>query len=108
MLRYMLHVEGTPQTLEGLIADPGDRLKAVGPIFEAVGGKLEQYYLEVGGNSSHLVVQVPDQETLAALTSALYASGALRSIKATGILTSEEAIDVFKKAATVNYQPPSA
>jgi len=100
-------MEATPETVTGLIAGTGDRAEAVAPVFEAVGGTLEQYYVEVGGTSSYLVVTVPDQESLAAVNSAVFSSGALKSIQTIPVITSKEAIGVFKKAGSVAYQPPS-
>jgi hypothetical protein len=38
---------------------------------------------------------------------AVLAGGAITSIKATGILTAQETVDVMKKAGDVVYKPPS-
>jgi len=43
-----------------------------------------------------------------ALTMAVLASGAVASIKCTGILTSAEAVEAMKAAGNVGYRPPSS
>jgi len=50
---------------------------------------------------------MPDQESVGAVNAAIFASGAVTSIKATAIVTAEEAVDIFKKAANVAYRPPT-
>ena len=106
MPRYMIQETYTPQPLAALLQNPQDRTEAVRPIFEAVGGSLEQYYVSLAENTVFLIADIPDQASLGAIMWAIFAGGALVSIRATPIITASEAVDVFKRAASVAYRPP--
>jgi len=84
-----------------------DRAEAIRPIFEAVGGSLEHYYVAYTENTVYLLAEIPDQESLAALIWAFQAGGGPISIKATPLMTFTEALDVFKKAGSLGYRPPT-
>ena len=88
-------------------ATQNGKLEAVRPIFQSVGGKLEHYYVAYNENTVYLIAEIPDQESLAELIWAFQAGGGPTSIKATPIMTSTEAVDVLKKAATLGYRPPT-
>ena len=45
MSRYMIQATTTPQAAAGVLQEPEDRTEAIRPIFEAVGGSLERYYV---------------------------------------------------------------
>jgi hypothetical protein len=89
-----------------MLKNPGNRAEVLGPMIEAVGGKLEHYYFEVGGNTGYMVAEYPDHESLDVITAAVFAGGAVTSIKSTAIITAEEGVDIYKKAASVVYRPP--
>ena len=107
MARYMIQETGTPQVVATLLKNPQNRFEAIAPIFEAVGGKLEHFFFSMGENTAFLVADFPDQESCAAVTLAIFAGGALSAIKVTPIVTAAEAVDLFKKAASVVYRPPA-
>jgi hypothetical protein len=73
-----------------------------------MGGKLEQYYFEIGGDTGYMVVELPDNDSAGMLSLAVFAGGALTSIKSVPIMTASEAEEMYRKAASVVYQPPSA
>ena len=106
MPRYMIQATTTPQLEAPLLQNPEDRTEAIRTIFESVGGSLEQYYLSLTENILFLIADVPDQATLSALTLAFFAGGPWVSFRTTPIITASEAVDLFKKAASVAYQPP--
>jgi uncharacterized protein with GYD domain len=107
MARYLIQVSIKPEVFATMIKNPQDRGAAVRPIFEAAGGKLEEYYFAIGENTVYILAEVPDQMSLEALCMATLAGGAITSIKMTALLTAQEAIGVMKKAAEVAYRPPS-
>lgn len=106
MPRYMVEETGTHQAVAALLQNPEDRAEAIRPIFEAVGGSLEQFYFSFAENIAFLIVDVPDQASLGAIMWAIFAGGGLASIRVTPIMTASEAVDVFKRAASVAYRPP--
>lgn len=108
MQKYLIQLETTPEAVAALVHNPQNRAEIVRPMIEAAGGKLEQYYYDIEGTSVFSIIEMPDSESLAAFFSAAFASGSARSYKATAILTSEEMVNVFKRAGSIDYQPPSA
>jgi len=106
MPRYMIQETPTPQVAVALLQNPEDRTELVRRIFEAVGGSLERYYVSFAEMTVFLIVDIPDQASLDAIMMAIFAGGGLTSIRATPIVTASEAVDTFKRAASVAYQPP--
>lgn len=107
MARYLLQVSIAPQAFATLIRNPNDRAEAIRPIFEAVGGRLEEYYFAVGESTVYVLGDVPDHVSVEALTMAVLAGGAVTSVKFTALLTAKEAVDAMKKAGEVTYRPPT-
>jgi len=106
MPKYMIQATTTPQAAAGVLQKQEDRTKVIRPIFEAIGGSLEQYYISLDSNTLFLIVDVPDQASLSALTLAFFAGGQWASFQTTPIITASEAVNLFKKAANVSYKPP--
>ena len=106
MARYLYEVGLKPEAFAALINNPQDRAEVLGPMFESMGGKLEEYYCAVGHSIVFAIAQLPDEVSAHALTAAVLAGGAVTSSKVTAILTSAEAIEAFKKAAKAGYSPP--
>jgi len=102
----MIQETTTPQAAAGVLQNPEDRTEVIRPIFEAVGGNLEQFYVSEAENTVFLIADVPDQASLAAIMWAVSAGGGISSFRATPIVTASEAVDLFKKAASVAYRPP--
>ena len=108
MARYMIEMHTHPHAVAALLQNPTDRGDVVRPIFEAVGGKLEQYYMSGAENKVWLVADIPDEKTVQTVLIAVFAGGAVSSIRATAVMSTAEAVGVFEEAARVAYRPPSA
>jgi uncharacterized protein with GYD domain len=92
--------EGT----KGLLKDGGSaRRKAAGDVLAQFNGKLEAFYFAFGADDAALIVDVPDQETMAAISLTVNATGTIRT-RATALLTPEQVDEAVKKH--VNYRPP--
>ncbi len=107
MTRYLIEETITSQAAAALMKNPHDRTEAIRPIFEAVGGKLEHYYVAYSENTVYLLAEIPDQESLAAILWAFQAGGGPVSVKATPLMTATEAVGVLKKAGNLGYRPPT-
>ena len=107
MTRYLIEETVTSQAAAAVTKDPHDRAEVIRPIFEAVGGKLEQYYVAYNENTAYLLAELPDQKSLAAILWAFQAGGGPMSINATPVMTSAEVVDVFKKVGSLGYRPPA-
>jgi uncharacterized protein with GYD domain len=108
MARYLFEIGIAPQAVAAMVKNPHDRAQATRPVFEAVGGTLEGYYVAVGQSTVYVLAQIPNEVSVEALTMATLAGGAVTSVKSTAILTAAEAVEAMQKASTLGYQPPSS
>jgi uncharacterized protein with GYD domain len=107
MTRYLIEHIPVPQAAAAVIKNPQDRTEAIRTIFESVGGKLEHYFIASYENTIYLLGEVPDEESLKAIMVSIWASGVSMSLKAKSLMTATEAVEVYKKAGTIGYRPPS-
>src|SRR5215469_5824968 len=108
MPRFLHQVSYTPEAISRLITNPQDRFEAVrGPI-EKLGGKIEHGYFAFGEYDAILITEMPDSVSAAAIALAFAAGGSLRNCTTTPLLTTAEALDAMRKAATCGYKPLQA
>lgn len=104
MPKYLLQVSYTAEGLRGLLKEGATKRKAAAEqLIDSLGGKLEVFYPAFGDTDVFLIVDAPDNETAAAASMAVGASGAVQ-VKTTVLLTPEEMDRATKK--TVSYRPP--
>lgn len=105
---YMYQAAYTAESLAAQLKHPQNRAEAVGrAVCEAVGGKLVGGWYCFGDYDLVIVVDVPDNESMAAIALAISAGGALKSAKTTVLMTGAEAVAGMKKADAVAkvYKP---
>jgi uncharacterized protein with GYD domain len=104
MPKFLIRSGYTAEGLQGLIKDkPARRLAAVKKAVSSLGGKLENFYWALGDDDVVLIVDMPDAESVAALTMTVAASGTARS-STTRLLTDKEVDAAIGKS--VAYRPP--
>ena len=106
MAKYLIEETLEPQGMAGMFKNPEDRMEPIRRIFEAAGCKLEQFYGSLTENKTYLIVESPDLKSIYAVTANFLAAGAAASIKCSPLFTTSEAVDIFKKAASLPYRPP--
>src|SRR5207302_3071601 len=108
MTLYLSRFSYTHETWARLIGNPEDRRKAAQSYIESVGGKLHGFWYAFGSHDGYSLYEAPDNVSMAAVSLAIGAGGALRSIETTVLLTVEETIDALRKAEKIKYRPPGA
>jgi len=104
MPHFLHQVSYTPEAIARLIANPQDRTEAVrGPI-EKLGGRIKELYFAFGEKDAILITEMPDNVSAAAIALAFAAGGALRNVQTTALMTTAEAMDAMRKAATCGYK----
>ena len=104
MPKYLVQAAYVGEGLKGLLKEGGSsRRAAVETVIKGMGGTLESFYYAFGEYDVVGVVEFPDNETAAAFSLAINASGAVKA-KTTVLMTTEEVDEAVKK--TVNYRPP--
>ena len=90
--------------MKGLLSEGGSsRREAVRKLIESVGGTLEVFYYAFGKTDVYVIVDAPDNASVAALSFAANATGTVK-VKTTVLLTPEEVDEAAKKAP--DYRPP--
>ena len=105
---YLSKFSYTPETWARLIDNPEDRRKAAQSYVESVGGKLHGFWYAFGTHDGYNLWEAPDNVSMAAVTLAISAGGALRSFETTVLLTVDETLDALGKAGQVGYRSPGA
>ena len=108
MSYYLMQVAYTPEGWKTLVKSPQNRVEAVRPSIEGLGGKIENAWYSFGEYDVTLILQMPDNVSAAALSIAFAAGGALKTVKTTPLLTATEAMEAMKKASTAGYRAASA
>ncbi|MBI2369075.1 MAG: GYD domain-containing protein [Candidatus Rokubacteria bacterium] len=105
---YLLQAAYTAEAWASLVKNPQNRLEAVRPVIEKLGGKIEAGWLAFGEYDIVAICQLPDNTSAAAFSMAAAAGGAVKAIKTTPLMTMEEGLAAMKKAAGAGYRPPSS
>ena len=105
---YLSRFSYTPETWARLIGNPEDRRKAAQAYIESVGGKLHGFWYAFGEHDAYAIYEAPDNASMAAVSLAITAGGALSSLETTTLLTVDETIDALRKAQQVGYRAPGA
>ena len=107
MPHYMLQVAYTPEAWAAQIKSPQDRVQAIRPAVEKLGGKVEGAWYSFGEYDIMALLEMPDNVSAAAFAVAAAAGGAVKSVKTTPLMTVQEGIEALRKAGGAGYRPPS-
>jgi uncharacterized protein with GYD domain len=104
MPKFLIQLSYTAEGAKGLLRNGGSaRRKAAADVLAQFNGKLEAFYFAFGADDAALIVDVPDYETMAAISLTVSATGTIRT-RATVLLTPEQIDEAAKKH--VNYRAP--
>ena len=106
MTFYALQTAYTPLGWAALINDPQNRMDAVKPVVQRLGGSVVNGWLTFGDYDVLMICEMPDNVTATALSMAISAGGAVRAVKTTPLMTFEEGIEALRKAKAAEYAPP--
>ena len=105
MPSYLLQVAYTPQAWDTLIRKPQNRLDAVAPAVEQLGGSVTGGWLTFGEYDLIVILELPDNVSAAAFSMAVSAGGAISDIKTTPLMSIEDAVEAMRKAGASVYEP---
>ncbi|MDQ7859169.1 MAG: GYD domain-containing protein [Armatimonadota bacterium] len=104
MPKYLFQGSYTLEGVKGLLKDGGSRRRAAAQhAVESVGGKVEAFYFTFGKDDVVLLLDAPDNVSVAAVSLAVAAAGGFAG-RTTVLLTPEEIDQATKKA--VSYRAP--
>ena len=108
MPHYLTRFSYTPATWSRLIQSPEDRRGAATQYIEAVGGRLHGFWYAFGDHDAYCLWEAPDNVSMAAVSIAISAGGALSEFHTTVLLSVEETLSALHKASGVAYRAPGA
>lgn len=104
--KYMVQVTYAGEGSKGVLKDGGtSRRAAAMKLAESLGGTVEAFYFTLGQTGALVIVDMPDNASVAAIALTIGASGAGK-VKTTALLTPED-IDMAAKK-TPSYRPPGS
>ena len=106
MPRYLIEASYTLEGVKGVQRSGGtSRRDAIAALAESVGGQLESLYFAFGDHDAYVIVDLPDNESAAAVALTVNAAGGA-AVRTVVLLTPEE-VDAAAKRS-VDYRPPGA
>jgi uncharacterized protein with GYD domain len=107
MAHFLFQCSYTPEAWASQLKNPQNRIEAVGPVLEKLGGRFVEAFLAFGEYDVVAICETPDNVSQSAFALAAYATGHLSSIKTTPLLTIEEGIEAMGKAGSIAYPAPA-
>jgi uncharacterized protein with GYD domain len=108
MAYFLLQGAYTTEVWNTLISNPVNRVEAIRPAIEKLGGRIEGAWFSFGDYDVVLIMQMPDNLSAAAFALAVAAGGAFKSHKTTPLMTMDEGVEAMRRASDTGYRPPSS
>jgi uncharacterized protein with GYD domain len=106
MPKFLLEASYTLDGVKGVQSGGGSaRVEAVSQALESVGGSLESFHFAFGGTDAYVIVDLPDNESAAAVALTVNSSGGA-VVETIVLLTPEEVDGAVKRSA--DYRPPGS
>jgi len=108
MPHYLQQVAYSHEGWSALLANPQNRIEAVRPAIEKLGGRIEAAWFSFGDYDVVVITELPDNVSAAGIAMAFAAGGACKSVQTTPLISPEEALEALKKARESGYRPATA
>jgi uncharacterized protein with GYD domain len=105
MPSFLHQVAYSREGWQALLSHPQDRIEAVRPAIEKLGGKIKSAWFSFGEYDVILISEMPDAVSAAAISIAFAGGGACKSVQTTPLLSTAEAMQAMKKAGESGYSP---
>ena len=100
MPKYLVKVSYSADGTRGLLRDGGrNRRQAVTSMVEGLGGEVEAFYYAMGEDDLYIILNLPSNADMAAVSMAVTASGGARFNTVT-LLTPEEVDEAARRPST--------
>lgn len=104
---YLYQAAYTSESLARQMKNPADRLEVVGAQIKPSGVRLVTGGYSFGDHDICIVMEAPDDTSMAAAAIAIGAGGAIRNAKTTRLLSGAEYVEALRKASAMGYKPAS-
>ena len=106
MPTYMVQASYTNQAWNKLVQRPENRMEALKPVVEKLGGRVLAWYYTFGDYDVLVLFDVPSNVNAAAFSMAIAGSGAVKDFKTTILMSPDEGFDALLLAQGAGYRPP--
>jgi len=103
---YLWQGAYTSEAWATLVEKPQNRVQAIRPAIEKLGGKIHSAFFSFGKYDVVLIVEMPDNVSAAALSIAIAAGGACKAAQTTVLMSPDDGLAAMKKASASGYRPP--
>src|SRR2546422_10837042 len=103
MPHYLIQAAYTPEGWAALVKTPQNRVEAIRPSIENLGGQIEGAWFTFGDYDIIVVVQMPDNVRAAGIAMAYASGGACKSVKRTPLLTDAGGVQAMTKGGQAGY-----
>ncbi|HEU4759688.1 MAG TPA: GYD domain-containing protein [Dehalococcoidia bacterium] len=107
MARYLLQAAYTSEAWAAQVKSPQNRVEAIRPAIEGLGGKIVDSYYTFGEYDIAVLIDMPDNVAAAAFAISVAAGGAVKAVRTTPLMTVDEGMSAVRKAGQSAYRPPS-
>ncbi len=101
---YMCQFAYTPEAWTSMTKNPQDRSKPVNELAQKLGSRVVGLYYYFGDYDGILLFESTDDITANAVIVASMAPGHLKVTRTSRIFTSEETVEIMRKAGGVNFE----
>jgi uncharacterized protein with GYD domain len=108
MPHFLHQVAYSREGWQAIISNPQDRVEAVRPAIEKLGGKIETAWFAFGDYDVVVISEMPNNVSAAAIAMAFAAGGACKAVQTTPLLSTAEAVEAMKKAKESGYRPATS
>ena len=103
---YMTQASYTSEAWAAMAQNPQDRSEALRGLAEGMGARLVSFHYSFGDHDIVTMVEADDEKAIAAILVAAVSAGHIKSIKTTPLLTTEDAMEVLRRAGEATYRAP--
>jgi uncharacterized protein with GYD domain len=103
---YMIQAAYTGEAWSRLVQRPENRMDALRPVVEKLGGQLLAWYYAFGDYDVVVLVDLPGNVNAAAASMAVAAGGAVKAFKTTPLMSPDDGFDAMLMAQGAGYRPP--
>jgi uncharacterized protein with GYD domain len=106
MAHYLIQVAYTPEAWATMSKNPQDRAEMVRPAIEALGGRLESFYMCFGEYDVVAIAEFDGNVDAAAFAISAAGGGAVRAYRTTPLFESSESVAAMRRSGETGYNPP--
>lgn len=107
MPKFLFQLAYTTDAWAAQVKNPQSAANRANAVIESLGGKIESLYYSFGEYDAVGIMDMPSNVNAAAVSLAVSAGGAVKSMQLTPLMEMDEGVAAMKAAAAAAYSPPS-